>query len=127
MNPENDSFQVLAGVLPDVTFRTEQERFEAFAAALSVKAATGKLGSKGDKGEKGDSWTRETKYIAIASGATTTQAPDDVDLEGAGPVLVCAGTPTIYILGVKKNVVFLSAAAPDGNSYKVAYSVWTKS
>ncbi len=126
MNPEAESFKIEVGQLTQTSFASEQERAEAIAAQLKVTPIDGNLPSKGEKGDPGDTWERVTEYLTVTADSKVVTGPDSLDLEGAGVTLVSNGEPTIHIMAVKKNVVYLSDAPTSGNLYKIAYSIWKK-
>lgn len=113
---------VIAGVLKEKSFKSEQERFEAYCKAMSISVQAGEpgvngIGKAGPAGPAGESVTQAKYSIDVTSGESSVDC--GVNVENAAVNLVNnTETPTIGILAVSGSTVHLTAAAPTGN-YKI--------
>ena len=113
---------VIPGILKRTSFKTEQERLEAFCEAMSISAQAGEpgrdgKGTKGDKGDQGSAPTTNVKIVDIPVASTSVDCGISVE---SHPVNLVNNTetPTIGILAISGSVVFFTEAAPTGN-YKL--------
>lgn len=109
--------------LKKTTFKTEQERADAFAAAIIFTPEAGApgapgSGSPGPPGTPGSTVSSQVKTISIPEGAESVDT--GVSLSGKS-VLLQAEDADIYIKSVSGTTVYLSGPAPSGYSVVISW------
>lgn len=114
---------VIPGKLKKTNFRTEQERLEAFCAAMTISVQAGEpgrdgSGSRGEPGPAGPIPDKIIKTVEIPVGAEEVDTGIDVE-SAAVNIITNAGPTDIYITGISGTVVFFSGVASSGLKLKI--------
>lgn len=117
---------VVAGTLPVTSFKTEQERLDAFCSVMTISAQAGKngvdgiglIGEKGDNGADGASAGKKVKTVTVPDSVSSVDCDVSVE-EAVVNIVSSSGSPTVGIKGVNGTTVYLTGSSGTGNNLKI--------